>query len=50
MIEVRLVTGCVQYETSMEGATPTTVGVHKKNNPDYVKINSSEEFDGERDG
>ena len=38
-------------QTCMEGATPTTVGVHKKKtNPDCVKIKSSEEFDGEIDG
>lgn len=33
---------------SMEGPTPTTLGVHKKN-PDWVKINSPEELDEELD-
>ena len=48
MIEVRLVTGCVQYEQAWKGLLPQLWEYTKKHNPDCVKINS-EAFDGESD-
>ena len=37
MIEVRLVTGCVQYEQAWNGLLPQLWEYTKKNNPDCVK-------------